>query len=85
MAGDIPSEHQALVLTSTDVGLELKTVPTPKHPQLGNVLVCVEAASLLSYHREIYNGARQYPQVNAPHSGGFSAVGWPPWAPTPPR
>ncbi|KAK8091018.1 hypothetical protein PG994_000523 [Apiospora phragmitis] len=69
MAGDIPSEHRALVLTSTDVGLELKT------PQLGNVLVRVEAASLLSYHREIYNGARQYPQLDAPHAGGYSAVG----------
>ncbi|KAK8122791.1 hypothetical protein PG984_011461 [Apiospora sp. TS-2023a] len=75
MAGAIPSEHQALVLTSIDVGLELKTVPTPKHPQLGNVLVRIQAASLLSYHREIYNGARQYPQVHVPHSGGYSAVG----------
>ncbi|KAK8090372.1 GroES-like protein [Apiospora hydei] len=76
----IPSHHQALILTSTEIGLELKTVPTPT-PGRGTVLVRVEAASVISYHRDIFSGARNYPLPSPTQdgglgfAGGFSAVG----------
>ncbi|KAK8129515.1 GroES-like protein [Apiospora kogelbergensis] len=75
----LPSHHRALTLKSTEVGLELTTVPTPV-PSHGTVLVHVEAASVLSYHREIFNGARKYPlpsstKDGAGFAGGYSAVG----------
>ncbi|KAK8041741.1 hypothetical protein PG993_006264 [Apiospora rasikravindrae] len=75
----LSSHHQALILTSTEIGLELKTVPTPI-PGRGTVLVRVEAASVVSYHREIFNGARNYPlpsptKDGVGFAGGCSAVG----------
>ncbi|KAK7952732.1 quinone oxidoreductase [Apiospora aurea] len=69
-----------LILTSTEIGLELKTVPTPA-PGRGTVLVRVEAASVISYHRDIFSGARNYPLPSPTpdgglgFAGGFSAVG----------
>ncbi|KAI6362997.1 hypothetical protein MCOR31_008004 [Pyricularia oryzae] len=74
-ADEVPTQHRALVFTSTATGLELKTVPTPRNPQLGTALVRVEAATILSYQGGIYNGTRQYPQIASPHSGGYSGVG----------
>ncbi|TVY80827.1 Acryloyl-coenzyme A reductase, partial [Lachnellula suecica] len=69
----LPTDHRALVLSDIKDGFEVKTLPTPQ-PGIGNAIVRVEAASILSYHREIYNGARHY-EFPMPIVGGCSAMG----------
>lgn len=73
MTSQLPTHHQALVLESIGAGLQLKNVPVP-HADLGAAVIRVEAASVLSYHREVYNGDRQY-TFPTPLVGGFSAIG----------
>jgi NADPH:quinone reductase-like Zn-dependent oxidoreductase len=55
----------------SDVGI--KTLPTPQ-VSLGTAVCRVLQSQVLSYHREIYNGQRNYP-VPTPLVGGCSAVG----------
>lgn len=72
MAPDLPTEHQALVLENIGDDLQLKTLPTPQ-PGPGSAVVRVISVGVLSYHREIYNGERQYP-LPTPLVGGTSAI-----------
>jgi threonine dehydrogenase-like Zn-dependent dehydrogenase len=73
MASSIPSQHRALQLESIDAGLRIVNLPTPK-ADLGSAIVRIEAASVLSYHRDIYNGVRHY-SFPIPLVGGSSAIG----------
>jgi NADPH:quinone reductase-like Zn-dependent oxidoreductase len=56
---ELPKTHRALVLTSTDEPPEIKVVPTPQ-PGPGSAIVKVEAANIISYSKNIYNGTRKY-------------------------
>ncbi|KAI1084180.1 GroES-like protein [Whalleya microplaca] len=73
MISDLPVQHRALVLETRECGFQVKNIPTPQ-PGLGNAIVRVHAASVLSYHREVYNGDRAYP-FPTPLVGGCSAIG----------
>jgi threonine dehydrogenase-like Zn-dependent dehydrogenase len=73
MTSDLPPQHRGLVLETLEAGLELKELPTPQ-PILGSAIVRISAASVLSYHREVYNGARPY-SFPKPLVGGYSAIG----------
>lgn len=73
MASELPAAHRALVLESIEDGFHVKRIPTPQ-PGLGNAIVRVTAAGIISYHREIYNGERQY-SFPTPIVGGYSSVG----------
>jgi NADPH:quinone reductase-like Zn-dependent oxidoreductase len=55
----LPKTHRALVLTSTDEPPEVKVIPTPQ-PGPGSAIVKVEAANIISYSKNIYNGTRKY-------------------------
>jgi len=68
-----PNEHTALQLESIEAGLQIKQLPTPQ-PGLGNAIVRIEAAGVLSYHRDVYNGDRHY-SFPTPLIGGISAIG----------
>ncbi|TVY56002.1 Alcohol dehydrogenase 1 [Lachnellula cervina] len=73
MASALPTQHRTLLLEDRKVGFHVTTRPTPQ-PGLGNAIVHVLAAGVLSYHREVYNGVRDYP-FPTPLVGGSSAVG----------
>ena len=73
MASSLPVKHRALVLESIEAGFQVKSVSTPQ-PGPGSAVVKIEHAAILSYHREIYNGERQYP-FPTPLVGGTSAIG----------
>ncbi|KAF7192670.1 Alcohol dehydrogenase 1 [Pseudocercospora fuligena] len=73
MSSTLPTTHQALVIESKELGLQLETVPTPGATP-GSLILQVLAASILSYHKEIYNGKRPYP-LATPLVGGVSAIG----------
>jgi threonine dehydrogenase-like Zn-dependent dehydrogenase len=69
----LPTTHRALVLETLDTGFTVKTVPTPLAGP-GSAIVRILEAGVLSYHREIYNGARHY-DFPKPLVGGCSAIG----------
>ena len=73
MASDLPEQHRALVLVNIEAGLQIKQLPTPEAGP-GSAVVHIHAAGVLSYHREIYNGDRQY-SFPKPLVGGSSAIG----------
>ncbi|KAL7624827.1 hypothetical protein AAE478_004041 [Parahypoxylon ruwenzoriense] len=73
MAYNLPAQHRALVLDTIETGFEVKELPTPQ-PGLGNAVIRIHAAGVLSYHREVYNGDRQY-NFPKPIVGGVSAIG----------
>jgi NADPH:quinone reductase-like Zn-dependent oxidoreductase len=73
MDSKIPSQHRALQLESTDAGFQVVKLPTP-HAGPGSAIIRIEAASILSYHRDVYNGARHY-SFPTPLVGGISAIG----------
>ncbi|PVH91462.1 GroES-like protein [Periconia macrospinosa] len=73
MSSPIPTHHRALVLKDVGSPLHLSTLPTP-HATHGSAIVRIEAASVLSYHGEIYSGVRAY-HFPTPLVGGFSAIG----------
>ncbi|KAI1372024.1 putative quinone oxidoreductase [Hypoxylon crocopeplum] len=73
MASTLPTEHRALVLDTLEDGFHVKKVTTPQ-PGLGNAIVRVDAAGVISYHREVYNGGRGY-VFPKPIVGGASAIG----------
>lgn len=69
----LPDSHRALVLESIKDGLNVKTIPTPQ-PEIGSAIVQIEATGVISYHREVYNGERNY-SLPTPLVGGLSAIG----------
>ena len=73
MASTLPSHHNALQLESVEVGLQFKKLLTPQ-PGPGSAIISIEAAGVLSYHREVYNGKRHY-SFPTPLVGGISAIG----------
>ncbi|KAK3674051.1 hypothetical protein LTR78_005898 [Recurvomyces mirabilis] len=74
MASTLPSEHKALVVQSHGtLNLKVKTIPTAQ-PTNGAATVRIEAAGVLSYHHDIYNGDRNY-SYPTPMVGGLSAIG----------
>ncbi|EOO01172.1 putative alcohol dehydrogenase protein [Phaeoacremonium minimum UCRPA7] len=73
MAASLPPQHRALVLESIEAGFHVKAVPTPQ-PGLGSAIVRVAAAGILSYQREVYNGARHY-SFPTPLVAGLNAIG----------
>ncbi|KAI0896626.1 putative quinone oxidoreductase [Annulohypoxylon nitens] len=73
MSSNIPPTHRALVLDTIEDGFHVKTVPTPQ-VGLGNAIVHITAAGIISYHREVYNGGRHY-NFPKPIVGGISAIG----------
>ncbi|KAE9365465.1 NAD(P)-binding protein [Stipitochalara longipes BDJ] len=56
---ELPKTHRALVLTSTDKPPEVRVIPAPR-PGPGSAVVKVEAANIISYSKNIYNGTRKY-------------------------
>ncbi|KAF2639616.1 GroES-like protein [Massarina eburnea CBS 473.64] len=68
----LPTHHRALQLQS--IGhFQVANLPTPKAGH-GSAVVKIEAAGILSYHREIYDGTRNY-SFPTPIVGGYSAIG----------
>lgn len=57
---DLPAIHRALVQDVYAQPLVIRDVPTPQ-PTPGSVILRVEAAAVVSYQGEVYNGNRQYP------------------------
>jgi hypothetical protein len=57
MASNLPTHHTALQLESIEAGLQIKKLPIPQR-DLSNAIIRVEAARVLSYHCDAYNGAR---------------------------
>ena len=56
----IPPTHLALIQHAPTQPLVLSEIPTP-HLVPGSTILRVEAAAIISYQRDIYNGTRQYP------------------------
>ena len=73
MANHLPSTYRALQVNSVDTGLQIVEKPMPKADP-GSAIVRIEAAKILSYHREVYNGERHY-SFPTPIVGGGSAIG----------
>ncbi|KAF1850069.1 GroES-like protein [Cucurbitaria berberidis CBS 394.84] len=73
MAFILPVQHLALQLESVEAGFQIKKLPTPQ-PGLGSAIIRIEAAGVLSYHRDVYNGGRHY-SFPTPIVGGLSAIG----------
>ena len=69
----LPNQHRALVLDRIEEGFNVKTVPTPK-VDIGSAIIHIDAAGVISYHREVYNGERHY-SFPLPLVGGASAIG----------
>ncbi|GME27676.1 alcohol dehydrogenase [Neofusicoccum parvum] len=69
----LPPTHRVLHLTSRQEPLTVITRPTPS-PGPGSAIVRILAASILSYSRDIYTGARPYP-FPTPLVPGASAIG----------
>jgi threonine dehydrogenase-like Zn-dependent dehydrogenase len=73
MAIKIPSTYRALQLDT--IGAALRIVEKPMlRPDVGSAIVRIEVAEVLSYHREVYNGKRQY-SFPTPIVGGINAIG----------
>lgn len=73
MANCLPSTYRALQLESVDAGFQIVEKPMAK-PDPGSAIIHIEAAEVLSYHREVYNGERHY-SFPTPIVGGTNAVG----------
>lgn len=72
----LPPTHKALILTQ--IGEPLHVATTHPTPQLvpGSAIIQVLCAGILSYSRDIYNGARKYtlPTPSIPGSGAIGRV-----------
>ncbi|KAF2027287.1 GroES-like protein [Setomelanomma holmii] len=73
MPSTLPPDHRALQIQHIGRSHQLMTLPTPQ-PSPGSAVVRIEAASILSYHRDIYEGTRHY-SFPTPLVGGCSAIG----------
>ena len=69
----LPETHHALVQRVYAEPLKVEKIPCPK-PTPGSAIVKVEAASIISYMREIYNGTRKY-AYPTPLVTGAMAIG----------
>ena len=73
MPSVLPNTYRALQLES--VGEDFRVVELPMlQPGPGSAVIRIEVAEVLSYHREIYNGKRQY-SFPTPIVGGINAIG----------
>ncbi|KAF2723991.1 alcohol dehydrogenase [Polychaeton citri CBS 116435] len=70
---ELPSKMRALMLESTSTPPQIRTIDTPQ-PTAGSAIVRVVAASVISYMREVYNGARQY-NLPIPFVPGTAFIG----------
>ena len=73
MSRQLPAHHTALQLEIIGAGFQAREQPTPQ-PSQGAAIIRIEAAGVLSYHRDVYNGSRHY-SFPTPIVGGFSAIG----------
>lgn len=73
MAFTLPAQHRTLQLKSIKAGFQVVNLSSPQ-PGPGSAIIRIEAAGVLSYHRDIYNGARHY-SFPTPLVGGASAIG----------
>jgi NADPH:quinone reductase-like Zn-dependent oxidoreductase len=73
MDSNLFTHHTALQLENVEAGLQVKKLPTPQ-PGLGNAIIRIEAAEVLSYYRDVYNGNRHY-SFPTPLVGGLNAIG----------
>ncbi|KAJ4289107.1 hypothetical protein N0V90_011449 [Kalmusia sp. IMI 367209] len=73
MSSTLPTHHRALVVESTSTPLIVEHRPVPA-ATLGSAVIHVEAAGIISYQREIYNGTRAY-SFPTPLVAGMSAIG----------
>lgn len=71
--GDLPATHRALVQHVYAKPLSLEDISTPQIGP-GSLILRVEAAGVISYQKEVYNGTRQYPYPT-PMVPGLWAVG----------
>lgn len=69
----IPHTHRALRQDTYASQPIVQTIPTPQ-PTPGSAVLRVELANILSYTKDIYNGARKYPYPT-PLTLGSSALG----------
>lgn len=72
----LPQTHKALILTSIGSPLHVATThPTPVLTP-GSAIIQVLCAGLLSYSKDIYNGARKYtlPTPSIPGSGAIGRI-----------
>lgn len=70
---ELPKTHRALVLTSRDEPLTVKTVQTPQ-PTPGSVIIRIIVTNVASFAREVYDGTRPY-SFPTPLVVGSSAIG----------
>ncbi|KAF2451057.1 GroES-like protein [Karstenula rhodostoma CBS 690.94] len=72
----LPTTHRALVLTDKSLPLAVKTLPTPTAIH-GSAVVEIFSAGVLSYHREVYNGAESHAHYSLPTPlvTGMSGIG----------
>lgn len=73
MANHLPITYRALQVDSVYTGLQIVEKPMLKADP-GSAIVRIEAAKILSYHLEVYNGERPY-SFPTPIVGGGSAIG----------
>ncbi|KAJ4395274.1 hypothetical protein N0V91_010950 [Didymella pomorum] len=73
MADHMISTYHALQLDNVGGDLHIIEKPMLK-PDFGSAVVRIEVAEVLSYHREVYNGERQY-SFPTPLVGGINAIG----------
>ena len=73
MSTSIQQTHRALVQHVYAEPFVFEDVPTPQATP-GSAILCVEAAPVFSYQRDIYNGHRQYPYPT-PMVPGSGAIG----------
>ncbi|KAF3051235.1 hypothetical protein E8E11_008464 [Didymella keratinophila] len=73
MAEQMPSTYRALQLDEIGADLRITKKPLPKS-DFGSAVIRIEVAEVLSYHREVYNGERQY-SFPTPILGGINSIG----------
>lgn len=69
----LPETHHALVQQVYAEPLKVEQIPVPK-PTPGSAIVKIDVASIISYAKHIYNGARKY-QYPTPLVTGTMAIG----------
>lgn len=69
----LPPIHRALVQRERHQPFVIEERPTPQ-PTPGSAILRVERSAVLSYHRDVYDGTRNYPYPT-PFVPGFYAIG----------
>jgi threonine dehydrogenase-like Zn-dependent dehydrogenase len=73
MSNPHPPHYRALQLDSVGADLQIVERAMPK-ADIGSAIIRIEAAEVLSYHRDVYNGNRHY-TFPTPIVGGLNAIG----------